>query len=355
MAEDREARLVQSEQVRLTLEAQLATCEKECEALRQKHDFQVEVCQRIARHYRTLKAGTSHFQSMYAQVSSSLEESRQLFMNMEHEMMSLKAYESKVVDLLAAKHESVEEKEKSLRLAEHQLGELHSQLMSSNAMNDELKSLLDTEKSLHLDKITQVAALEKERLKLSELLKEQSILIEKDQSTLCSLLKELSSLSDTSKTDSEVIDVEKCSIKLEELNLELRSQVTILELKLEESSTRRSESASHAKNLVDSLIQQRDEAYMSLAAAEKRSLELEKENADLRTLLTKKHPLAIHTTYDGGFSRTCASTNSSSYHHHHQPLPARRSSSHGSPPSASSSCSLVYVTHVSPGCWLLRL
>lgn len=305
--------------------------------MQQKVDFQTEVSKRVAQHYCRLSASTSHFQTLYEQVEASMEDARHLFANMEHQVIGLEAYQLKVAEMIAKKREMLDDKERTLRATEGELHTLRSDLIAAKRSLDESSKLLEAERSLLREKSSQLSAQETETSKLAELLQQQSSIIAKDQETISTLSSEVKNLRESASTIKDLGEVEVSRNKTEEEICELHSQIAVLELRIDKSNAARSKSAAQSKQLVDSLIQERDSAFATLATAERRCDELEKENMDLRTLVTKKNPLSIQRTptqaRSGSVSSSMNSTPYSPYRSPHN----LSTSSYGSVPSTASS------------------
>lgn len=298
VAEDRENRLARMEQSCTALMAQLESTEKERDSLRVKYEFQVEVSQRVARHYRTLKNASSQFESISSNLDTLIGQVRQTFMHTEHKVGSLQHLKAKMTELLATKRELLESKESALRTLELETGKLRIDLGVSIARSKELQSHLDNERAISAERNAQMKEYAKDNSALSDLLIQQSALLEREQLTSRSLFEELNqertrkSQADASmKGDGSLVPdaADAADAKVHESNSpEMRAKMTIMEIQLEEIAKKRADAAQQHKQLVDSLLSQRDEAYASLGTVEKRIIELEKENGDLRTLLAKR-------------------------------------------------------------------
>jgi hypothetical protein len=306
VAEDRENRLVQLEHTLANTTSRLSASERECETMKSKYDFQVEVSQRVARHYHTLQQSTFVFNSHCSNLEASLTESQHLFSQTEQRIQSLHALQVKVSETMAKRREILESREKSLRFMENANSDLQTKLNAMQLENRNLTAQFDTTKASLSDVTNQLQVQIKENVQLGELTKRQCLIIDKDHQTTRELKEEIENrlnihdsqskdVSDNGKVDVDVFD--------------LRSQISILETRVEELSQTKADLISNHKRLVDSLILQRDEANETATKLEKRVEELEHENADIRGLIAKRSTAKASSSLYPSYSAIRASPN----------------------------------------------
>lgn len=308
VAEDRENRLIQLERSLAEVTQRATSSEKECEELRSKYQFQVEVSQRVARHYHTLQNSTKNFQALYQTLEASLEQSRQLFAQSEDKICIIQALQSKVSQSMIKKREMNESLEKMLRLEENRSGELQQKLNDASLRSNNLQAQCDTLRETIDDLTRRLKAQTQEQAMNSETAQNQAQLIESLQVANQKLKTEINGLN-TSLSNIQ-LQHEPDPAPQETQNVEkLNAQIELLQTQVAEMAQHRAQLVTSQKTLVDSIIQQRDAGKVELEKIQEKVAELERENADLRELLARRNSARAPSNTQTTRSSTLQPTN----------------------------------------------
>lgn len=297
IAEDRERRLAQVEQLLSDIRVQLSASEKNCAEVEAKYQFQVEVSQRVARHYNNLKRNVLTFEARYAELAASLEQSQQLFDVQEAKIVQLEAMKGQVMAAMEAKRKRSEKTEILMRQLEERSSDALAKLSASEARANELQALVEAHATQIEQLKTKLQAQANENASLVDLTKNQASLIEKDQKRLLTLAKELETIIVASSAGQQTLNAPN-----DELSA-LRAKVSLLQTQIETLEELRTESLAQHKTLLDSLTQSYHEAEEKATQSENKAKDLEIENRELRALLTKHS-----STASGSYSSTRVST-----------------------------------------------
>lgn len=268
--------------------AQLEGSEQHRAELEAKYEFQVDISRRVARHYNTLKNSLSNFEARYAQLSSSLEQSRQLFDLQEAKVAQLEQLKVRVSTMMASKRERNEKAENLVKTLERTSSESVARLTVSNARVTELQGMVESNKQQIAELTQKVHAQGKENAELVELTKKQASLIDKHQAHIATLSTELQSTHLTPSIPPS--DHEQPADDSEEL----RAKVALLQLQLDAFEARRAEYMSEHQALVDSLTHSYQDSEEKANAMENTVKALEKENSELRAVLMKQTTIPAH-------------------------------------------------------------
>jgi myosin heavy subunit len=310
VAEDRENRLIQLERALADSEQRASSSVKECEELRSKCEFQMEVSQRIARHYHTLKNSVNSFQTLYQALESSLEQSRHLFAQSEQKINELQALQAKVAQSTAKRREMSESLENQLRAQEIASRELQCRVDIDQGHISDLKTQLDSARAT-LDSLKQqLQEKTSSQVKQAEIASTQSSLIETLQASNQHLQSEIKVLCDsieTAKSKSEQVDDAQ-----DEENTKLKAQLLLLSTRIEEMQQHREELISAQRVSLDLARRERDEINAEKSKMEEKMAEIERQNNDLKELLAmpKRFQRLDTPQYTPSQHRSLASTQS---------------------------------------------
>ena len=310
VAEDRENRLIQLERALADSEQRASSSVKDCEELRSKCEFQMEVSQRVARHYHTLKNSVNSFQTLYQALESSLEQSRHLFAQSEQKINELQALQAKVAQSTAKRREMSESLENQLRAQEIASRELQCRVDIDQGHISDLKTQLDSARAT-LDSLKQqLQEKTSSQVKQAEIASTQSSLIETLQASNQHLQSEIKVLCDsieTAKSKSEQADDAQ-----DEENTKLKAQLLLLSTRIEEMQQHREELISAQRVSLDLARRERDEINAEKSKMEEKMAEIERQNNDLKELLAmpKRFQRLDTPQYTPSQHRSLASTQS---------------------------------------------
>ena len=324
IAEDRENRIFRLEQSLAECQSRQSSSEKECETLKAKYEFQVEVSQRVARHYQMLQKSTSSFQTLYCDLQSSVEQSRDLFTQHEQRIEYLQSLEAKISDAMVKRREMADTRENLVRSLEKSSTELQSKLNASLLQITDLQAQLDSKNASLSMLHTQLQEKTGENAKLLENAKSQASLIQKEHDSVEGLIKQLDSMrsmkgAGASSTQEEgngygsFQDTSAAATTTTTTTtsaLVLSSKISLLELKVEELSQRRAEMMSSHKEMLDAVFRERDEANEVIMRLEANLEACQKENGELRSLVSSK---SVRKLPHQSVSPPSPSSSSSSY------------------------------------------